>query len=243
MRAFPIPARKRVARHSHPWAQFLYADDAALTVTIDSAKFPLPAGLGAWIPPQTSHGVTTREQVDFLSLYVDVENFPEAPKQTRVFSVTPLVREMLREATRLRADYEIEASDGRFMAVLRDRIVALSANANEAPLPRDKRLVEIAAALIENPCDSRSLDAWGETVGASRRHLSRLFHRETGVSFQLWRQNVRLNTALSLLSEGWSVTTVAQQVGFVETSSFIEAFRSRFGVTPGKVKRRKACSP
>jgi AraC-like DNA-binding protein len=62
-----------------------------------------------------------------------------------------------------------------------------------------------------------------------------LFIRETGLSFGLWRQKVRLLDSIRLLTEGKSVTEAALDVGYASVSAFIAAFRETFGYTPGKL--------
>ncbi|MFP3561286.1 AraC family transcriptional regulator, partial [Paraburkholderia sp. SIMBA_049] len=64
------------------------------------------------------------------------------------------------------------------------------------PMPRDRRLLRIANAILGQPHDSRTLDAWAEWAGLSARTLSRLFVAETGTSFAQWRQQARLTHAL-----------------------------------------------
>ena len=65
-----------------------------------------------------------------------------------------------------------------------------------------------------------------------RRTFTRAFRRETGLSFAVWRQNVRLMEALSLMASGQSVTSVAYDVGYNSPSAFTAMFRRVFGVAP-----------
>ena len=85
---------------------------------------------------------------------------------------------------------------------------------------------------IANPADTRDLDAWAKSVGASKRTLGRLFTAQTGMSFQAWRQQLRLLRALELLATGNNVTTIALELGYDNTSAFIAMFRRCLGTTP-----------
>ncbi len=58
------------------------------------------------------------------------------------------------------------------------------------------------------------LAGWGERLGVSEKTLSRLFLRETGLSFRVWRQRQRLLDALTPLEQGERVTDVALACGY-----------------------------
>jgi len=70
------------------------------------------------------------------------------------------------------------------------------------PACKDVRLRRVIEALLADPSDPRTLDAFAEMAGASARTLARLFRRETGMSFQAWRRQLRLTEGLAALSEG-----------------------------------------
>ncbi len=67
-----------------------------------------------------------------------------------------------------------------------------------------------------------------------RKTISRLFQRETGMSYQQWRQQWRLMKAVELLASGQRITDVAQALEFASDSAFIYFFRSQTGKTPGQ---------
>jgi len=87
-------------------------------------------------------------------------------------------------------------------------------------------------AIIDNPADSRELADWAKKVGASKRTLVRLFPEQTGMTFREWRQQRRLLHALELLATGESVTNIALELGYENTSAFIAMFRRCLGTTP-----------
>ena len=64
--------------------------------------------------------------------------------------------------------------------------------------------------------------------------IQRPFKRETGMGVAVWRQQVRLLEALSLLSTGSPVTSVAMDVGYESPSAFCAMFQKAFGVPPSK---------
>ena len=66
------------------------------------------------------------------------------------------------------------------------------------------------------------------------RTLTRLFQRETGMSFVRWRQQLHIGLALQRLASGTSVTNVALDLGYESTSAFIAMFRRMLGTTPAR---------
>ena len=96
----------------------------------------------------------------------------------------------------------------------------------------------IAAILLEEPGDPRTMAQLGQAVGASERTLSRRFRAETQMSFPQWRAQLRLHAAAVDLAEGATVAAVAHRCGFSTASAFIASFRRTFGGTPGVYRAR-----
>jgi AraC-like DNA-binding protein len=69
-------------------------------------------------------------------------------------------------------------------------------------------------------------------VGVSVRTIERAFRKEVGTSFELWRRQVRLTKAVELLVSGCSVKEAASEIGYSQSSAFVEMFRRTFGTTP-----------
>jgi AraC-like DNA-binding protein len=90
----------------------------------------------------------------------------------------------------------------------------------------------IFKALMADPQRDTKLSDWAKQVGASERTLSRLFTKEFGMTFPLWRQHLRLVSSLNLLGTTLSVQEIAFNVGYNADSSFIYAFKKRFKKTP-----------
>ena len=91
------------------------------------------------------------------------------------------------------------------------------------------------------------VDEWGirmeagscNPAGASARTLSRLFVKETDMTFGAWRQQARLLKALEMLAGGHGVTVAALELGYQSPSAFIAMFRRALGVSPGRYFARR----
>jgi AraC-like DNA-binding protein len=90
--------------------------------------------------------------------------------------------------------------------------------------------------LYADPADNTPLAGLGQATGASARTLSRLFHDELGMTFYHWRTQLRIHHALVLLADGHDTTRVARACGWANPSSFITAFTSVIGTTPGRYR-------
>ena len=95
-------------------------------------------------------------------------------------------------------------------------------------------MAHVSAALEADPGDRRSIEEWARIAAASARTLTRGFHRETGMSFGAWRQQLRLLRAIERLAAREPVTSVAMSVGYDSLSAFVRLFKRSFGVPPSR---------
>lgn len=221
-------------RHHHIRAQLLYGSKGVLTVETPVGIWVVPPLRAVWIPPMTDHEVSARGAVTMRSLCFDPSIICGLPTECCVVTVSPLLREMILKAVDLPILYDEDGPDGRFMNVLLDQIKALSETPLHLPVTDHPNLRPIYQGLSENPADNRSLEEWARDIGASPRTLTRQFHKETGMSFRGWRQQVRLLEALTQLAAGAPVTNVAMDLGYDSQSAFIAMFKKALGKTPGK---------
>jgi AraC-like DNA-binding protein len=99
-------------------------------------------------------------------------------------------------------------------------------------LPADPRARRVAAALLDDPADARSLRDWAAVLHVSEKTLARAFVAGTGLTFRNWRLRRRLQAAAGLLADGLTVTEVAERVGYASPSAFIASFAEVYGCTP-----------
>lgn len=237
-RAETLPAGSFSAVHRHAWGQLSYAIEGVLDIRTPVGNYVALPQCAVWIPAGLEHQVINLGRVEMRSFYLDPALFSWGGDRCRVLHVTLLVRELIKVASGLPADYPEDGPESRLVQVLADQLSALPEAAFSLVMPRDKRLLSIARALLATPDDRRTLDQWAAQSGASERNLARLFRRETGLSFRLWRQRLRLMLSLGGLEAGLPVTRVALDYGYDSPSSYIAAFRTLFGRTPGELERR-----
>jgi transcriptional regulator GlxA family with amidase domain len=83
-----------------------------------------------------------------------------------------------------------------------------------------------------------ALDALADRLGVSRRHLTRLFREQVGLSIGAFQQCKRLDAAKELLTRtDLPVDEVAFRVGFDSGSALARALRRRDGLSPREIRR------
>lgn len=220
--------------HKHERAQLVYASSGVMTVTTRSAVYVIPPQRAVWMPVGTEHCIDAQRAVTMRSLYIDETLTGLCPPKPYVLQITPLLRELIMAAFATGNAYSGESPQGRMMHVILDQIAAQPKLELSLPLPTDLRLLRITNVLMTDPANKRTLDEWAAIAGASKRTLNRLFNKQTGLSFQQWRQQLRLQRGVELLAAGESVSRIALDLGYENSSAFIAMFQRCFGVTPGK---------
>lgn len=221
-------------RHSHPWVQFSYAISGVLEVQTAQGRFIAPPQRAVWIPAGIKHRVQCTTHTQIRSLYIDNQALEHTPESCRVVEVSPLLKELIRAFGELPIEYDEHSAAGRLASVLLDQLTAAADMSLMLPLPTDKRLHRIVSQLQKHPDASDTLNQWAQRLQLSEKTLSRLFIQQTGLTFRLWRQRLRLLNALPLLEQKQAVTDVALACGYDSTSAFIAAFGEHFGCTPGE---------
>jgi AraC-like DNA-binding protein len=224
--------------HNHGRAQLLYASSGVMSVVVHAASFVIPPQRAVWIPSGMDHEVSCRGNVSLRTLYFDDSVHDLGDGSCRVIEVSDFLKALILEVAHFGSDYDMEGREGRIVKLLVDEIDAMPGAPYHAPMPRDPRLLRVCRAILDDPADQRDLDDWASVAGMGRRTFTRLFKQETGMGVSVWRQQVRLMEALSMLASGRPVTTVAFDVGYESPSAFTAMFHRAFGVPPSQYRVR-----
>jgi AraC-like DNA-binding protein/quercetin dioxygenase-like cupin family protein len=227
-----LRAGSQFERHSHQEDQVAWLVSGSVELEVVGERWHLRRDHLMWIPAGTMHEMVFPEGAEIISLYVDPLLRPEGDWATpRTLESDPLVGALMLHLTEGVPTPRRRALCRRLLAeVLGDLAVVRDVVA----LPRDPRARAVAARLLEDPADGRELEAWAAELGVSTKTLARAFVHGTGSTFRDWRVHARLHAATRHLAEGAAVQEAAHQVGYTSVSSFIAAFRRRFGVTPAR---------
>ena len=90
---------------------------------------------------------------------------------------------------------------------------------------------EICNSINEKP--SSSLSYFAKKHGYSATYMGKIFHKFTGVSFSNYVSNARINKAKLLLkTTEYTIAEIAEQLGYYDTSHFINQFKKMVGCSP-----------
>jgi AraC-like DNA-binding protein len=226
--------------HSHARAQLLYATGGVMRIATAAAGFVVPTGRALWVPAGLPHAVSMKGGVAMRALFVRRDGASSGPAAPTVLAVSPLLRELILAACAEPLEWDQAGRGGHLAALILDEIARADPLPLGVPAPRDPRLLRLAGALRAEPARPLTLEGWAAECGASPRTLTRLFRRETGMSFGRWRQMLRLSEAAALLAQGVPAARAAALVGYASVPAFGSAFRAAFGQTPGAASTRLA---
>ncbi|MBF4588293.1 helix-turn-helix domain-containing protein [Curtobacterium sp. VKM Ac-2887] len=224
--------------HRHRQGQLIYPSAGVLGVTTQLGTWVAAADQVAWTPPGFAHAHRAAARTEIAALRVPGSAAASLPDRPAVFGVTPLLREaiLVHAADPSAARRRRPGAENRLLDVIIDELLDAPERQLYLPEPRDDRLRAVAAALHRDVSDARTLAEHGRAVGASERTLSRLFKEELGMSFHQWRTQFRIQHALVLLWQGLTVSQTAAACGWANPSSFVDAFRTIVGETPGRYR-------
>jgi AraC family transcriptional regulator of arabinose operon len=104
---------------------------------------------------------------------------------------------------------------------------------------RDRRIQKVLEILERDP--SLDVAELAKKVNLSSSRLEHLFKEQLGVRLGEQILRCRLTTAAELLkSTEMTIKEIAHIVGYEHSSSFIRAFKSRFGTIPGDFRQSLA---
>ncbi|WP_442593826.1 response regulator transcription factor [Neobacillus sp. D3-1R] len=102
----------------------------------------------------------------------------------------------------------------------------------------NKHVIKLACEYIfEDLVNGSSLTYVAEKVNMNSSAFSRLFHQEMGCSFKKYVTAAKINKAKKLLLESnLKIQHIAEQLGYVSTSHFVQVFSKYSGKTPGNFR-------
>ncbi|MCZ6834370.1 MAG: helix-turn-helix transcriptional regulator [Planctomycetota bacterium] len=227
-----MPSGFEIEEHAHLWAQFIYATNGVMTVTTEDGTWVVPSRRAVWVPSMIHHSIVMTGTVTMRTLFFRPRLVKKLPVSCRVMGASSLMRELILRTIELGFLYKNNPKHMRLLDLIVDELQERRETALELQMPSDPRSHIVAQRVHDNPRSNESLHYLVKGCGASPRTIERAFQRELGMTFGQWRQQVKLLHALRLLADGSSVSNVAREVGYENTSAFIAMFKRTMGLTP-----------
>jgi AraC-like DNA-binding protein/quercetin dioxygenase-like cupin family protein len=223
------------AAHQHQEDQLAWMASGSMELAVQGERWRLRREHLAWIPAGILHEMAFDEPGELISVYADTALRPvgESWQRPRTLQAEALAGALMLHLTDASPT---PARRTQVRQLLVDLLADAPAQHDAVALPRDPRARAIASSLLAHPADQRPLAAWALSLGVSSKTLARAFVADTGSSFREWRVRARLHAAARMLAAGHEVQQVARAVGYESVSSFIAAFKVRFGTTPARYR-------
>lgn len=102
----------------------------------------------------------------------------------------------------------------------------------------DKQVQRMIELIRRNYSENLKLESLAEVFNYNSSYLGKLFKQTTGVSFNTYLDQVRIEKAKELLAAGMKVYQVAERVGYANVDYFHGKFRKYVGVSPSEYRKR-----
>lgn len=225
--------RLRGGQHQHLQGQLILALHGAVTCTAESGIWIVPPDSGLWVPGGVPHSNQVTSNARLSYLFVE-PGAVALPNECCTLSVSPMLREIIHRLADVTERDARDAHVERLMWVMLNELALMPRERLELPVSDHPKIAMIAAALLADPSDRRTLGQGAEHVAVSERTLKRLMIQQTGLSFGRWRGQLHLVIALRALAGGASVQQVAGDLGYESTTAFVVMFRKALGTTPSR---------
>ena len=104
---------------------------------------------------------------------------------------------------------------------------------------KNQAIVLVKQYIAEHYMEQLSLTDLAEQVYLNASYLSTRFKLETGYGINEYIKKLRMEKAKQMLEQtNKKVNTIAQEVGFLNTSYFIRSFHEYYGQTPAKIRQK-----
>lgn len=219
--------------HHHRKGQLILALHGAVTCEVPQALWLVPPQHAVWIPSGMLHSCRATSNAHIYFLFLE-PNAVAMPEKCCTLGITPLVTEMIKYLSEQEAAYLPNSPTDRLVTVLLEQISNAPIEKFRLPISNHPKLKKISDAWTANPSDRTTLSQWSERLAISERSLARLVENSTGLTFGRWRQQLHLIVALSQLSEGIPVQTIAGNLGYDSVTAFITMFKKALGKSPAQ---------
>ena len=256
-----IPPAYNFARRIIYDYEIIYLERGEFTLVYDDIPYSCKEGDIIFIRPNISHyfkldrGEISQPHIHFdITHRLESEKIPicfkdfsdmtdEEKKQIHqdyfsAYPKLPLLRLQSKDAF-LNIFYQIisESTPLLLKKALLLQLLAMVIEDNFPALTEEKQLLSVAKQ-IKDYIDAgngfkMSLDDFSKSFYQSKFYLEKQFKKEFGVGLIEYRNNKRLERAKSLLQK-YSVTKVADDLGYQSIYSFSRAYKNYFGVSPKK---------
>ncbi|WP_440615426.1 AraC family transcriptional regulator [Cysteiniphilum sp. 6C5] len=206
--------------HQHDKAQLSYMQKGVLKVIVGHKVYIVPTGFAIYIPSGITHGIECAQDIDGIILYFD-QNMPLLPAEVIISKPDELTKQLILKVDQQGQDVAPVFTQALLQAMRDDQ----SAPNYALSFPTHPLLRDLITYIDKQLAQPVSIEVIAQKAHLSARHLSRIFKKETGLSFSYWLQQYKMLYALVLLPQHQSTSVVARALGYHSDSAFISTFK------------------
>ncbi|WP_080875910.1 helix-turn-helix transcriptional regulator [Oceanobacillus timonensis] len=213
---------KEFHSHAHAFGQFLFPLQGSLDIQTNQQELQLGPDDGFYLPPNFHHHYRSMDRNEFLILDIPMHYLPHDTKSThiRLDKQWNAIRYLLME----------EADNKDDLTSLTDltRYVTKKLQTSNPPS------IDYIHNHFKEPI---RLETLAKIEHYHPVYYSEWFKKRTGKSPKTYISELRLQEAAHLLlSTGWSISRISEELGFENASSFTRWFARHKGVAPKKYR-------
>lgn len=230
------PALSVYPEHGHAWGEFVYAFNGVMEVNIEQMNYITPPPYGIWLPPHLNHSGLNRTSVSHATLYIHESLCEHLPQQAGILLSSPLVTAILQHLKQ----HSMEETDPeylRLLQVLLDQLHHAELIGSYLPHTEHPTLKQLLDFLHADPANNSTLEDLAKQINMTERTLARLSLKELSMSLNEWRQRLKVMKAMSMLDEGRTVENIALDLGYANSSAFINMFKRWMKITPDQFRK------
>lgn len=234
--------------HVHDSHQILHFN-SGISLLLDNIKQqPLFNSMTAFIPAGCPHrSVVLGRMVEYKSLYIKQEMFPDPPVGIRVFDMSELGIALLNRIKVPVFEFlqDVDTNPLQqdclqlFLKILTKDIERRSAVARLPVASLEQNLL-ITNYIQTHYRERITLQDFSRILPYTTRHLSRCFKQEMKISIFEYLKIYRiLQASIEIETTGKTITEVAYSCGYNSISSFFNDFSQIFSMSPGQFRKRR----
>jgi AraC-like DNA-binding protein len=219
--------------HYHDMHQLLYAFDGAVEVEGLQGHYKVPRQFAVWIPAGAVHR-TSIQRTPSGSVFFAPDLLPCVMPAPRVITAPNLLREMVMHAMRWPLEREEDEVSAAYFTCLARLCEGWITEDVKLLLPSttDPRMAAVMQHTAANLA-TITLPEICRHAGMSERTLRRQFLKAAGMSWENYRQRLRLGMALDALDHtNRQIGDIAASLGYENQAAFARAFRATLGMAP-----------
>ena len=214
--------------HMHEKAQLSYTIEGVMYVNIQNYLYIVPPHMAIFIPQGLEHKALMHKALKVKGIYFSNKYINGLPKTAQLINLSELSKILITTICSLNP--EDLNSRKNLISVLLDEIKNSDKINYAVKIPKEPRIYKIYK-LFQNKTDTAypSIEESAAHVNTSSKTLTRLFKKDTGLSFILWKQQFIFIKSLELLQKYKRTTIVAYKLGYNSDSAFISMFKRLSG--------------